>query len=91
MPSYWKAVRDFRILHKRWAGESVIYHTGSGDTQLMDTVGIVILDFIQSTAVSTEDILGHIKAELNIDVDEAVLMSVLSDFSRSGVIRRSQT
>ena len=90
MQTYWEAVAGSEVLRKSWDGETAIYHTGSGDTQLLDTIGIAILNLIQTQATSKTDILEHIKRELDTDVDESALVSMLDELSRSGIISRFQ-
>lgn len=90
MQTYWKAVTGFEVLRKSWAGETAVYHTGSGDTQLLDTIGIEILELIQTRPVNKADILEQIGIKLDIRVDEQALVSLLDGLSRSGIISRFQ-
>lgn len=91
MLNYWEAIDGFEVLRKSWDGETAIYHTGSGDTQLLDEVGITILDLLQVQAANKTDILENIRRKLDIQLDEAALLSLLDELSRSGIISRSQT
>ncbi|MDH5444153.1 MAG: hypothetical protein OEY52_01275 [Gammaproteobacteria bacterium] len=91
MSEYWEAVAGFEVLRKTWGSESAIYHTGSGDTQLLDELGIAILNLVQAQRLETEEIREHILRKHKVELEGDSLARLLAELNRSGVITRVQT
>lgn len=86
----WVADTKFDILEHAWGTESVIYHSGSGDTQLVDDIGLAIINYLKDKPADLDEILGFTNRTLNLNIDERSMASLLDGLSRSGMITHFQ-
>jgi PqqD family protein of HPr-rel-A system len=68
-----------------WGEQCVVYHTESGDTHLLNKIDLNVLQYIDDTPVSAEDLITEFKAVFG---DEAVqyIPSLLSSFTELGLV-----
>lgn len=81
MLPYWQLKPDFQLCWKKWDDQLVLYHAGSGDTHLIDSLGYEILQYLQEQPRTVEEILTHIlKTESTVEVDEESVNMRLNEF-----------
>ena len=81
MLPYWQLNPDFQLCWKNWDDQLVLYHTGSGDTHLIDFMGYEILQYLQEQPRTVEDIQAYIlKTESAVEVDEESVNIRLNEF-----------
>jgi PqqD family protein of HPr-rel-A system len=92
--SRWSISGAYSILHRRFGEHYAIYHRGSGDTHLMDSVSFFVLNEINSSAQSFEELLEKLKAEYEfVDTEQPheILSSIVLEFQKMLIIERLDT
>lgn len=69
--SGWCLNPDFPLCVRHWGGEFLVYHTGSGDTHLLDGGRYFVLALLTEQAQGTEQIAERLRAKLELEPHEA--------------------
>lgn len=89
----WQLLSGFRLRWQSWGDEYVVYHSGSGDTHLLDPIAAEVLKNLECASANTSELLDRISISLDIKADgdlAAMLEQLLSEFYKLGLIERSR-
>ncbi len=89
----WKITPDFELLWHEWDNEYVVYHSGSGDTHLLNFLAAHLLQYLTSHTASMSEIIAHLISACQLDVDDDFQDSIenmMKEFSRLGLVEESQ-
>ncbi len=85
----WRVSEDFVILWEEWGEDTIIYHSGSGQTHLLNEIAVYVLQFLQHGSASFSALLagldGNIEGGLNAGIRQNV-RELLDRFERLGLI-----
>jgi len=87
----WQMTSGFELLWHTWDDESVVYHTGSGDTHLLDTIAMSALMALENKALTVAELVEKVSKHCAINPDPAFFESItqlISSFNRLGLIER---
>jgi PqqD family protein of HPr-rel-A system len=86
MAQCWSTFQNTSFCLKQWGHEYVVYHKQSGDTHLLDEVGIAVLNYLQKNTADSDTILEYLVKAKHLEVDATQLQELLASFSRYGLI-----
>jgi PqqD family protein of HPr-rel-A system len=89
----WRVPTGFSLHWQSWDDEFVVYHSGSGDTHLLDVVAAEALQSLQKKPANLSELARKVSASLEIKLDDklsAYLERLLSDFHRLGLVERTR-
>ena len=87
----WRVAADFELLWRSWDDEFIVHHTGSGDTHHLNPAAAEVLQTLQTTSATTEELTARVASSLEVRLDKALMLyieEVLTKLKRSGVIER---
>jgi len=87
----WHATAGFKLLWHTWDDESVVYHTGSGDTHLLDSVAAFVLKTLEKKTLNIFEIIETLSQDSDLVTDEnfhEFISQLISKFNRLGLIER---
>ena len=87
----WRIAGGHKILHRRFSDHCVIYHSGSGDTHLVDGVSFNVLDILNEGVYTFEGLLKKLMAEFDVDSNSQLreyLTSLLYEFQKLAIVER---
>ena len=88
----WQIISGFELRWLNWDDEFVVYHTGSGDTHLLNSMAAIILEQMASSSLSLQELSDHFIHSLGINPDndfEKNLKQLVTELERSGLIERT--
>jgi len=87
----WRAIPGFHLYWHSWDHEFVVYHSGSGDTHLLNLVAATILQRLQDQPAMLPELTEYTTSTLGIEADESFASSLeglIKDLTRLGLIER---
>jgi len=88
----WQIISGFELRWLNWDDEFVVYHTGSGDTHLLNSMAAIILEQMASSSLSLQELSDYFIHSLGINPDndfEKNLKQLVTELERSGLIERT--
>jgi PqqD family protein of HPr-rel-A system len=92
--SCWRITDGCELISQRFGNQFAVYHSGSGDTHLLDEESFLLLDEIKSNACSFELLLNKLLAKFEFESPEhskQYLNSLLIEFQKLSIIERYDT
>jgi PqqD family protein of HPr-rel-A system len=90
MTKKWRGQREFNLLWRSWDDdEYVVFHTGSGDTHLLNAVAAEALSELERRAVDEGELAQHLADCLARPLDDELKKSaagMLREFDELGLI-----
>ena len=93
MSKMWTLTSFGELHYARWddSDEVVLYYTGSGDTYLLSQLGYIILEMLQESAKSREDLISALAASDaphggDSGIPEEMIDSHLFHFEKLGLV-----
>lgn len=88
----WRVSEDFVILWEEWGDDTIIYHSGSGQTHLLNEIAVYVLQFLQRGSASFSSLLvgldENIEGGLNAGIRQHV-RELLDRFELLGLVEVS--
>ena len=88
----WEIEGKARFLFRHWADECAVYDNVTGDTHLLEPVGVEVLLALQHASASAESLCKRVASRFETEPNaefSSMLESVLIDFERLALIRRT--
>lgn len=89
--SRWRIAAGYKILNRHFGDQYAIYHCGSGDTHLLDSIPFFVLKKVSEGVQSFEQLLATVKEEFEYespDQPRDYLQSVLIELQNLNIIER---
>lgn len=87
----WRTIPGFHLHWHSWNHEFVVYHTGSGDTHLLNLAAAAVLQRLQDRPAMLAELTEYATSRLGIEADEAFMHSMVDlvkDLTKLGLIER---
>jgi PqqD family protein of HPr-rel-A system len=87
----WRTITDFDICWHHWGDEYIAYHSGSGETHLLDPILAEILKSLLDQPANISELAGRVASSLELVQDDEMIGYVEQaalDFQRLGLIER---
>ena len=75
MPARWQLIRADALRVREWDDAGVIYDAISGNTHLIDALGLELMDLLRQRAWSVEELVAELHDSLPDDRDASALLS----------------
>ncbi len=75
MPARWQLIRADALRVREWDDAGVIYDAISGNTHLIDALGLELMDLLRQRAWSVEELVADLRDSLPDDRDASALLS----------------
>jgi len=86
----WRVIRSHELLWRSWdSDEFVVYHTGSGETHLLNAAAAEVLRLLGSAELTRDELIGLSAASYEVEPDDqlrANIDKILGDFDELGLI-----
>ena len=66
----WRIATDFTIVTRHWDDECLVFHTGSGNTHLLNTVAAAMLEQLRAGPATLERLCELLADSLGYHLDE---------------------
>jgi len=87
----WRAIRGFELYWHAWDNEFVVYHSGSGDTHLLNLLAATALQSLQQAPADLSELTAQIASRHGLEIDEDFQRSMeelVTELARLGLIEQ---
>ena len=88
----WRVSEDFVILWEAWGEDTLIYHSGSGQTHLLNEIAVYVLQFLQHGQASCSSLLSGLDENIEGGLNDSIrqhVRALLDRFERLGLVEVS--
>ncbi len=78
MPARWQLTRADALRVREWDDAGVIYDAASGNTHLIDALGLELLDLLRQQAWSLDALVAELRESLPDDLDDDAVPRLLN-------------
>jgi PqqD family protein of HPr-rel-A system len=92
--SRWRIAEGYQLLARRFGDQYAIFHLGSGDTHLVDSISYLVLDQLNTNVRAFDELLNKLRSEVEFESPEqsqAYLNSLMNEFQKLSIIERLDT
>jgi PqqD family protein of HPr-rel-A system len=62
----WKFVEDFEILWRSWGDETVLFHAGSGDIHILNSISTEAIKILRNNLFTSTQLAKRVAISLNL-------------------------
>lgn len=80
---------DFSLILKSYGNETLLFHSASGDTLLLNPTAVPIISRLQQGALEKDVLFAHVAEELDYELDDCLsdhLEEVLSGLLKRDIV-----
>ncbi len=88
-PMRWRMTSRFEIRMRSWDGETILYHSGSGDTHLLDQYQARVLEWLRSDPLTEKELEARLATMLDLEDDETLppyVRKLLLDLQKLNIV-----